>query len=198
MAPNDVGRRLDELHQQLLAGSRTASRDLFVTALQPLIRFVAQSQPSLRGDDAHDIATDAVLAYLREPARCDVEKASLWTYLCMVAGSDALDLFRTRARRAALLKECAEDVADWSRRSNHSRNLDAEIDARRIVDMHGHRLATNETERRLLSLMLNGEKATSAFAAVLGLDPNDDSCVVVVKQAKDRMRLRLKRLRDEL
>src|SRR5687767_10488999 len=122
MASSDLAKRLDEVHQRLINGSRVASRDLFLVALQPLIGFVAKSQPTLRDDEAHDIATDALLAYLNDPQRCDLNRASLWTYLCMVAASDAVDLFRTRARRTALLRECADDVAEWSRGANHSRN----------------------------------------------------------------------------
>lgn len=198
MASSDLAKRLDEVHQRLVDGSRVASRDLFLVALQPLIGFVAKSQPTLRDDEAHDIATDALLAYLNDPKRCDLSRASLWTYLCMVAASDAVDLFRTRARRTALLQECADDVAEWSRGANHSRNLDVEIDARRILEVHGHRLATSEPERRLLMLMLSGERATATFAEAIGLNSSDGDAETLVKQAKDRMRLRLRRLRDEL
>lgn len=197
MPSTDLAERLDGVHQRLVGGSRVASRDLFLVALQPLANFVAKSQPTLRDDEAHDIATDAILAYLSNPARCDLGRASLWTYLCMVASSDAIDLFRTRARRAELLRESAEDVAEWSRRANHVADVDIEIDARRILDMHGHRLATNGAELRVLKLMLTGEKSSSAFAEALGLAPDDREAEGLVKQAKDRMRLRLRRLRDE-
>jgi DNA-directed RNA polymerase specialized sigma24 family protein len=198
MPASDLAQRLDGMHQRLLRGSRVASRDLFLLALQPLANFVAQSQPTLRDDESHDIATDAILTYLNDPARCDLGRASLWTYLCMVASSDAIDLFRTRARRADLLRESADDVAEWSRRANHTADVDIEIDARRILEMHGHKLATNDAERQVLTLILTGEKTTAAFAHALGLDPGDGEVVALVKQAKDRMRVRLRRLRDEL
>jgi RNA polymerase sigma-70 factor (ECF subfamily) len=198
MPSTDLAERLDGVHQRLVGGSRVASRELFLLALQPLVHFVAKSQPTLHDDEAHDIATDAILTYLSNPARCDLGRASLWTYLCMVAGSDAIDLFRTRARRAELLRECGDDVAEWSRRANHVADVDSEIDARRILDMHGHKLATNEEERRVLKLMLTGEKSSAVFAQALGLAAGDREAEVLVKQAKDRMRLRLRRLRDEL
>ena len=34
--------------------------------------------------------------------------------------------------------------------------------------MHGHRLATNEAERRVLMLMLTGEKSSAIFAVASG------------------------------
>lgn len=198
MPSSDLAERLDAVHQRLVGGSRVASRDLFLLALQPLAHFIAKSQPTLRDDEAHDIATDAILAYLNNPARCDLGRASLWTYLCMVAGSDAIDMFRTRARRADLLREAAEDVAEWSSRTNHHADVEIAIDARRILDTHGHKLATNDIERQVLMLILTGEKATAGFAEALGLDPEGGETEVLVKRAKDRMRLRLRRLRDEL
>lgn len=198
MPSSDLAERLDAVHQRLVGGSRVAARDLFLLALQPLAHFLRKSQPTLRDDEAHDIATDTILAYLSNPARCDLARASLWTYLCMLAGSDAIDMFRTRARRADLLREAAEDVAEWSSRANHQADVEIAIDSRRILEMHGHKLATNDMERQVLTLILTGERATTAFAQALGLDPAGDETDVLVKQAKDRMRLRMRRLRDEL
>ena len=64
--------------------------------------------------------------------------------------------------------------------------------------MHGHKLATNEAERRVLRLMLTGEKSFCRICPGVGLGPDDGEAEGLVKQAKDRMRLRLRRLRDEL
>jgi hypothetical protein len=72
------------------------------------------------------------------------------------------------------------------------------MDARRILELHGHRLVTDAIERRLLELILTGEKATGAYAEVLGVDRNDPDVETLVKHAKDKMRLRIKRLRDAL
>lgn len=193
MSSNDVAKRLDDVHRRILAGSRTASRDLFVNALQPLRAFLVKSHPALEDDDAHDIATDAILSYLRQPARCDVTRASLWTYLCMVTLADAVDLFRTRARRHELLRESAEDVAEWSGHTNNVSKMDSAIDGRRIMELHGHKLATSDSERRFLALLLDGERSTVVFAEALGIDPKDEGAEMIVKQAKDRMRPSLPR-----
>jgi DNA-directed RNA polymerase specialized sigma24 family protein len=198
MSSNALADQLDDLHRRIIAGRRSASRDMFVLALGPLTAFLAKSHSALRNDEAHDLATDAILLYLKDPSRCDLGRASLWTYLCMVAGADALDQFRTEARRRQLLEKAAEDVADWARRANDVLDANTLIDARRIMELHGHKLASSESERRLLALILEGEKSTKVFAEALGLEPSAAETEDSVKQAKDRIKLRLKRLRDVL
>jgi DNA-directed RNA polymerase specialized sigma24 family protein len=189
---------LDRIHHRLLAGSRVAARDLFAAALSPLKGHLAKTQPALDDEARHDLATDAILSYLEHPARCDVNASSLWTYLCLVASRNATDAFRAQARHRRLLAESADVVEEWSGRANNVRTTEDGIDARRILEQHGHRLTTNETEVKLLQLLLEGERSTDVFAGVLGLDPSADDTVALVKQAKDRMRIRLLRLRGEL
>jgi DNA-directed RNA polymerase specialized sigma24 family protein len=198
MSSNDLADRLDDLHRRIIAGSRSASRDLFIAALSPLTAFLAKSLPALRNDEAHDLATDAIVLYLKNPTRCDLGRASLWTYLCMVAGADAVDQFRTEARRRQLLEKAADDVADWARRANDELDVNISIDARRIMELDGHKLASSDSERQLLELILDGEKSTKVFAEALGLRPGAAETEDLVKQAKDRIKLRLKRLRDVL
>jgi hypothetical protein len=155
MASSDLAVRLDEIHQRLINGSRVASRDLFLVALQPLIGFVAKSQPTLRNDEAHDIATDALLAYLNDPRRCDLSRASLWTVSVWSPPQTPSIPFDPRETHA-LLQECADDVAEWSCGDESFENVEAE-DAKDF-EVHGHRLATSEAERRLLMLSANGRR----------------------------------------
>src|SRR5207245_10517815 len=107
-----------DLHRRIIGGSRSASRDLFLAALKPLTGFLAKSHSALRDEEAHDLATDAILAYLRDPTRCDLGRASLWTYLCMVAFADARDEFRTQALRRELVQQSAGHVANWTSHAN--------------------------------------------------------------------------------
>ncbi len=195
----DLKDRLNEIHHRMLAGSRTASRDLFQTALKPLSGFLKGQFPSFTEDDLYDLASDAITIYVTNPEACDTGKSSLWSYLCRIAKADAIDLLRKRRNREELLTEKTEtDVEFWaSRTKDVFRNEDA-IDARHIMKLHGHRLAKDETEARVLVLILNEEIRTRAYAEALGLDPNAPDIERIVKQAKDRMLIRLKRLRDEL
>jgi|SRR6185437_257193 len=197
MPTAELAARLNEIHGRVIAGSRSASRDLFLEALRPIKAYLTKTYSGLCDDDIHDLATDAVLAYLQEPQRFDPVRASLWTYLCMTASSDAIDLLRKRRRQQELLENANQDVELCASNANDSVEWERSIDAERILKAHGDRLATNEPERRILVLLMEGEKSTEAFAGALGLDPLQPTTVGMVKQAKDRLLLRLRRLRDE-
>jgi RNA polymerase sigma factor (sigma-70 family) len=197
MPKAELAARLNEIHQKLVAGSRTASRDLFVHGLGPIKAYLLKTQSSLREEDAHDLATDAILAYVQAPARFDPAKASLWTYLCMTASSDALDMFRRRGRERAALANVAQTVEVCLLEANDRADMENSIDAQRIIAANAERLATNEPERRVLALILEGERSTEVFANALGLDARHPDTTALVKQAKDRLLLRLRRLRDE-
>jgi DNA-directed RNA polymerase specialized sigma24 family protein len=195
----DLGPRLNEIHLQMLAGSRTASRDLFVAALGPLRGFLANRFPSLSADERHDLATDAVVIYVTDPSRCDIAKGSLWTYLCMIANADAIDLLRQSANQRQLLeKKVQTDVEFWASRAKDVFRDENAIDARHLMKMYGNKLVSSEVEAKVLALMLNDEKDTGAFADVLGIDPVAPDTERTVKQAKDRLLVRMKRLRNEL
>ncbi|MGX1742095.1 sigma factor [Bosea sp. NPDC055353] len=195
----DLKARLDQIHVRLLAGSRTASLDLFREAAGPLGGFLRNEFKRLSDDEIHDLANDAILEYLGDPSICDPGKSSLWSFLCTIAKRDAIDLTRKQARDHALLQKRVEtDVEFWASRSKDTSDGENAIDARRIMRLHGGRLVTNQAEANVLVLILNEEKRTEAFAQALGVDPSAAEVDQIVKQAKDRMLLRLKRLRNDL
>lgn len=190
---------LEGLHQRILDGSRTASRDLFVEASGPLKGFITNRFSRLNEDERHDLVVDAILEYLESPGRYDPARASLWSYLCMVATRNATDLIRKNANRVRLLdKKVQTDVEFWAARAKYEQYGEDEMDARRIMELHGRRLATNESEAMALKLLLQDEKSTETYARAIGVDPQDPDAERVVKQIKDRLTLRMKRLRDEL
>jgi DNA-directed RNA polymerase specialized sigma24 family protein len=195
----DLRGRLEDIHDRMLAGSRTASRDLFVAALNPLIGFLAKQFPSFSNNDLYDLATDAIMIYVTCPKAYDTGKSSLWSFLCRIAKADAIDFLRKTTNRDELLSERVEtDVEFWASRAKDVFRDEDAIDARHIMKLHGHRLAKSELEARVLALILNNENRIVAYAEALGLDPGATDIEHTVKQAKDRMLLRLKRLRDEL
>jgi DNA-directed RNA polymerase specialized sigma24 family protein len=196
---DDLKNRLNELHNRMLAGSRTASRDLFTLALKPLIGFLAGQFPSFSNDDLYDLASDAIMIYVTHPHACDTGKSSLWSFLCRIAKADAIDLLRKTANREELLSKKSEtDVEFWATRAKDVFRDEEAIDARHIMQLHGYRLVKNESEARVLTLILKEEDRTAAYAEALGVDPGAPDVQRTVKQAKDRMLLRMKRLRDEL
>lgn len=195
----EIRERLSEIHALMLTGSRTASADLFIEALGPIVGLLVKRYPRLSDEDRHDIAVDVIVDYAAAPERCDEAKGSLWTFLCTAALRDASDLVRKRRRQTALLENAADDVELWLSRAKHLRNDDDDrIDAGHILAKYGYKLVTNDIEAAILVLILSDERSTEAFAAAMNLSPEADDTARIVKKAKDRMLLRLKRLGDEL
>lgn len=193
-----IGSQLADHLDRLQAGSRTAAADVFSLALEPLIAFVISRNRAVQREDARDIAVDAIMALISDPSAVDLTKGSAWSYLCMVAGRDATDQVRTRARQKRLLEKAGMDVELWSGCANNVERMEMEADARKVLELYGDQLVTNESERQLLTLMLSGERETTDYASALGLNADDPDTARIVKKAKDKMSVRLRRLGHEL
>src|ERR1700733_907741 len=134
----DLVQRLNEIHVRILEGSRTASRDLFIEAHEPLRGFLASNFRTLSEDDLEDLSVDAIVIYVTAPEQCDTTKSSLWTYLCMVARADAIDRVKKNNNRERLLDEKVEtDVEFWAARAKDVFRGEDSVDARHIIRLYG-------------------------------------------------------------
>src|SRR5437868_4132803 len=95
---NSLGNRLNELHHANLAGDPTASAEIFSLAFGPLSRQLKKARPSADGEQLNDAATDAIVTYLQKPEVFDLQKGSLWTFLCTIAARRLSDLRRSAGR----------------------------------------------------------------------------------------------------
>jgi DNA-directed RNA polymerase specialized sigma24 family protein len=163
-----------------------------------LAAVVRRQFPGGGSELAHDIATDAILHYLADPSRCDSAKGTLWGFLCGIAARDAIDAARQATGRMKKQRDVEFHVELWGSQTNETEQVEFGIDARKIMEMHRDKLIHQPADGRLLDLILQQESRTSRFADALGLDPMAPDVEKTVKQAKDKMLLRLKRLRDEL
>jgi len=194
-----LAERLNAIHQQLIAGSRTASLDLFNEALDPVKGHVFRSVRGIAPDEARDYAVAAIIEYVENPTAFDPAKSSLWSYLCLVAARDAIDAVRQRGDRAELMEQHAYDIELWGAHPNNEYdNVEWRKDAEKIMRLHGDYIVQNEGESRVLKLMLEGEKDVSAYAAALGLDQTGNAATAEVKRVKDRINLRIKKVGNEL
>lgn len=194
----DIAQRLNRIHVDVLIGAPTASLALFQEALDPLAAVARRQFPGGGSEVAHDIATDAILYYLADPSRCDTAKGTLWGFLCGIAARDAIDAARQATGRVRRKGDVEFHVELWGSQTNETEQVEFEIDARKIMETHRDKLIRQPADGQLLDLILQEESRTSRFADALGLDPMASDVEKTVKQAKDRMLLRLKRLRDEL
>lgn len=180
------------LHDRLLAGDPVASVDLAERFLEPLIRATRSAlRPSDDEQLADDAATDALLSYAERPEQFDPSRMSLDRYLRMSARGDLRNLrareARQRARRAPADVELAEVRG----------NMDSdEPQTERAEELERDALAVahNAEEAQVLQLMLDGERSTETYAAVLGIHRRPvEEQRRVVKRTKDRLKKRLER-----
>lgn len=193
-----LGTRLNEIHGRLIEGSRTASLDLFREALDPIVGHLMRAVAGITEEDAHDCAMEAIISHINQPDTFDPAKSSLWTFLCMIAQGDARDVIRKRLGHGHLMEKHGYNIELWVGHANNEyEQSDWKKDAEKIMRLHGDFIVQNDGERRVLELILDGERTVKAYAEALGLDPSTD-VAAEVKRVKDRINLRLKKVGDEI
>lgn len=205
MAVLDRDKYTRELHRRLVEGDPIAPSELVEAYMDELVRRV-HAKARVTGDEAliHDAVTDALLAYVQQPTKYSPDKSGLLTYLTMSAHRDFLNMME-RERRRSNREFPLENVEH----SPLGRNKWIEAVEETVVDREGSitprekallwqhvsEQFSDPTDRRLLGLMLNGERKTAAYSAVLGIQDSDqDEQRRLVKRHKDRLTKRLVRL----
>jgi RNA polymerase sigma-70 factor, ECF subfamily len=190
------------LRERLLAHDPIAAEQAASTYL-PSVRRHLVSRAFARGiiDEAliNDATVEAVLDYIRHPQKFDPSKSSLATYLNQASWRDLLNALAKdrRQRRGWELTEDVElAIIKRNKESEVERiKVEAQTGAGRTSDFD--RILTHVTsarDRKLLQMMRDGEKRTSAFAAVLGIgELTLTEQKRAVKQHKDRLKQWLKR-----
>lgn len=209
MAVQDRDAHTRELHRRLVEGDPIAPSELVETYMDELLRRVGAKARVTRNDVfIHDAVTDALLAYAQQPTKYNPAKSGLLTYLTMSAHGDYLNMME-RERRLSSREFPLEDVEH--RPPGRNNWLEAVEDI--VVEREGSITPEEKallwrrvfeqfpdpTDRRLLGLLLDGERKTAAYSAVLGiLDSDQDEQRRVVKRHKDRLTKRLVRLGGKL
>ncbi len=194
-----------DIHERLLASDPTASEELCRRYLPLVQRHVAARAHNhgIHDEDLiNDATVDAVFGYIRYPERFDPLKSGLLGYLKRAAERDLINVVQQDRRRRR-----GEELHENVEYSILARNKSCDID--RVMGNAEEELVTRiQTERDLakvvsaqsdmdsamLRLMAEGERRTSRFVAVLGIEGLSTSEQKrIVKQHKDRLKVRLKR-----
>ncbi|GER83773.1 hypothetical protein KTAU_24100 [Thermogemmatispora aurantia] len=196
---------LEAVYQRLLAQDPTAPDDFAELVLDPLtaqlrLRYASVPDPQL----IQDAVTDSVLTFLEHPKRYRPERGSLWHYLMMNAEGDlrnALSRYQREQQRQLPLSSVAlplsagnsslEEVRPWQEAEAR-----LALSAPPLQELLQRLRSETFTpiEWRIVVLMLQGERRTSAYAAELGLTYlSIEEQRKQVKRVKDRLRSRLKR-----
>ena len=193
------------LLRRLREGDVTAPADLAERFLEDTRRALSLGYPAADEQAVMSAAIDAVLGVAAHPERVDLSKGSLGRYLRMSARGDlrnALAASGQRRRREPSLE--AVEVSALERnmyRSDPNADPTAEAGIRAasqdLGDIDLHKVASNSRELAVLRAMLEGERHTRVFAEILGIQALEDASQrAEVKKVKDRLSLRLRRLRD--
>jgi RNA polymerase sigma-70 factor (ECF subfamily) len=184
------------LHEALRRNDPTAPSKLADLLLCPLVRKLTKAFPNLPDPDTvEDAAIAAMMSYLQRPEQFAPGKSSLLSYLTMSARGDLLNSLKKNGRRKA--REVPLDdveLADRSRNNEWGETGEAssgpQIAMMRVVEEQ----LEDQVDRKLVELMLAGERRTSVFAEVLGISDRTASEVrKIVKRHKDRLKKYLQR-----
>lgn len=186
-----------DAHRCLVGGDPTAPARIFVLVHAPLVGILRKTYGRLPDDAASDLATDAIVEYLGAPGRFDPARASLKTYLSVIAKRDAINWLKKRSNHERLHKKFVELDGDGG--NIHGAVDSSRLEAETVLRKFGPEIVDDEKDVAVLKLMLLGEDRTDEYAAaigVLGLPPAERRSIV--KKYRDKIEKRLERLGERL
>jgi DNA-directed RNA polymerase specialized sigma24 family protein len=200
--PHTEGLRL---HQALSSPDATASWDFARAYLPHLTAWLqVRSRPD-SADLCEEAAIETVYGLLNNPGQYNPEKGmNLLNYLRLAARRDLFNLLRSEARhRHEPLDENGVELRPVSGKRGRMDDSPLQILCDRVdeqerqsflADLRG---SLNDEERTVLDLLLSGERQTRGFAEGLGMSSTPvDEQELQVKRIKDRIKARIKRMRD--
>jgi hypothetical protein len=189
------------LHVRLCDLDPVASADLCSAFFKPLIHWLETICPKVDPHLRESAAVDTLIQYVKAPHAFRPECGSLPAYLRMAARGDLFNLLQREKRHQRhrvpwSVVELGEESGKISGRDEEpSRRLeDNEEEERWQVLVQAVRDGCTDSERRVLDLMLAGERNTATFVAALGI-PGLPAAEQEreVKRVKDRIKKRLER-----
>lgn len=188
-----------DLHYRLLQGDPTAQSDLFETFFLNLVADLKKKYPNVDTDLISDAAYQASANYVDNPQLFDPTRKTLFGYLKMSAEGDLRNALRSQKRYYSKIRPL-DDVALSTLAGNINIERDFIIKQELLEKLHTQKQLnqqiadTNSLDQQLLTLLQQKERRTSEFARVLGIEnlPVEEQRAIV-KNHKDRLKLRLKR-----
>jgi CheY-like chemotaxis protein len=188
-AAHAMATHFHELHASILSGDPTVIEPLMRDLLIEVSGRLHRRWLRIPFDWIHDAVVDALLDYVRRPARFDHTRGiPLPQFIHHAARQNLLnriDSERRRLKREATLDNMkAPTLADHASQPAESR----------WTQLAGAIEQFSKSERDVLQLWIDGETRTAEFARVLQLNNSDSAdCLLHVRRVKERIRQRLRR-----
>lgn len=196
-----------KFHQRILAADPIAFAELCEVALPMLSLFLQAQFPQQNPHLCDTTAVDCLLAYRGRPQQYDPDKLALFAYLRMAVRRDMLNAIDSRQRRTRHLTDI--DHPDMQTQLA----VESEMSETMVLDdwlVEYTQLSRTEIQNRVaelmtdeelqaLWLMLDGVRDSDRYVQVLGITHLDKPAQRrAVKQVKDRIKKRLRRLGQKL
>lgn len=196
-----------DIHARLCQDDPVASSELAIAYLDLLAGWLLRTNPRVDSHACHQAAEDAIIALAKNPRSFNPEKGSLDAYLRMSARGDLRNALKGE-RRHHVQRVDFEDVELFGperklvvEETDPARIVERDEDERELLSrVIGPDLGQSFTreEARVLALMLQEERRTSAYSQVLGISELSESEQRrEVKRVKDRIKRRMQRARGK-
>lgn len=187
-----------EAQRRLVGGDPTASAEIYKAIFSALVGWLGAKGRTSDKELLRDAATDALVDYIKNPDKWKPNRGTLVSYLCMAADRDLLNALarvHRRKKREVLIGDVEHDEIARNVVPGNEGPLDAMNSLLPALDQQ----VTSKRDRRILTLMLKGERSTEKFAEVLGIQsvPKLEKARTV-KQHKDRLKKVVQRLQKRL
>ncbi|MFA5400901.1 MAG: hypothetical protein WC359_10700 [Dehalococcoidia bacterium] len=195
----------DQLHQRLLQHDPVAPADFAETYLEELVRRLRARAGSVVDETlVRDAATDALLDYVQHPSKFNPKKSAIFTYLTMASYRDLQNMLvkeKRRGRREIQIQDVEISTDDGNNIVELDNPILDNMSEMEIKDLLGRvaEIFPDARDRALLDLMIDGERRTIKYCSILGIQSlSADRQRKIVKQHKDRITKRLRRLGDKI
>ncbi len=173
---------------------RTLAADLF-DYHEPVVDAFARQYPSVDRDLLHDAFVQTLLQISRKPERFDLSRGSITAFLLGATRRTLRMLLRSDASRRK--REENKAKIHVAQQGSAARGIVDELADAELAAKARAKVAQTEEERKVLRLWELGIEELGEYAGVLGIEekPRDEQ-QVIVKKIRDRLTVRLRRLKD--
>jgi hypothetical protein len=178
------------LHGRLIAGDLRAAHHLVELSIAQLKGIVSKDVSLPDAQDVEQACFDALFEYLQNPTSYDPRRSQLVTYLAAIAKGKAKTTQRSNARRLA------RDMKYLDEQALETPVLQ-ELDLGELDQVVRAELVKEAGDDVLLDLIARGIDEAPEVARTLNL-PSDVSGHQEAKRRMERMRGRLRRLKDKI